>query len=293
MRRGSVAKRSYRFQVGQVSGLTLFSPHQRLVAQYGQNKSIRKVVVGGEQEMSIGDKVVLLFGSKAVGKTSLVDSMLNYLYDIRKENTFRFTVRKESAPTTEVTEYVINNSILPFSVAIVDTPGVIDEKGYKGTSTIIRQWCEQELASTGQFRLDAISLVLKSDEEELGWPYIHELAEVKRLFGDDLKTNVLPIVTHTEILPQPLAVHALAYANVTFLEYYKINNDGFIPINCARTVTNKTEQNRLFIHGKTSFERYFTDLRGLAEPMIAIIRAPDVSSKANDRDLRNSDLCLR
>ncbi|VDM40182.1 unnamed protein product [Toxocara canis] len=221
--------------VGQVSGLTLFSPHQRLVAQYGQNKSIRKVVVGGEQEMSIGDK-------------------------------FRFTVRKESAPTTEVTEYVINNSILPFSVAIVDTPGVIDEKGYKGTSTIIRQWCEQELASTGQFRLDAISLVLKSDEEELGWPYIHELAEVKRLFGDDLKTNVLPIVTHTEILPQPLAVHALAYANVTFLEYYKINNDGFIPINCARTVTNKTEQNRLFIHGKTSFERYFT-----VKSMLAIL----------------------
>uniref|UniRef100_A0A915B9Y4 AIG1-type G domain-containing protein n=1 Tax=Parascaris univalens TaxID=6257 RepID=A0A915B9Y4_PARUN len=266
--------------IGYVSGVTLISPHQKVVDHYSRNPNIRKIVVGGEQESSVEDKVVLLFGTKGVGKTSLIDSMLNYLYDVRRGNTFRFTLRKESASTTGLTEYVINNSILPFTVAIVDTPGLVNEKGYKGTSGIIKEWFEEELRSVGEFRLDAISLVLKNDEDELGWPYIHELAEVKRMFGDDLKTNVLPVITHTEILPQPLAVHALAYANVTFLEYYKVNNDGFIPTGCIVTANNKTRQNRFFIDGMTSLDRYFTDLHSLTEPMIAVGRTSDVSHKA-------------
>lgn len=61
-----------------------------------------------------------------------------------------------------------------------------------------------------------------------------------------------------KILPQPLAVHALAYANVTFLEYYKVNNDGFIPTGCIVTANNKTRQNCFFIDGMTSLDRYFT-----------------------------------
>lgn len=55
----------------------------------------------------------------------------------------RFTLRKESASTTGLTEYLINNSILPFTVAIVDTPGLVNEKGYKGTSGIIKEWFEE------------------------------------------------------------------------------------------------------------------------------------------------------
>ncbi|VDK44075.1 unnamed protein product, partial [Anisakis simplex] len=273
--------------VGYVADVTLILPYQRIVSQYGQHKNIRKVVIGGEQENSIGDRVILLFGSKGAGKTSVIDSMLNFLYDVKRENNFRFTLRAENgAPTVILTEYVINNSILPFSIAIVDTPGVIDENGYKGTSTIIREWFEEELSTTGRFRLDVISLVLKSDEEELGWPYIRELAEVKRMFGDDLKTNVLPIVTHTEVLPQPLAVHALAYANVTFLEYYKINNVAFIP--SSSTIMNKAKLKRLFIDGNTSLNRYFTDLQDLSVPMILAMNSSDTSSETTVPSTKSS-----
>lgn len=48
--------------------------------------------------------------------------------------------------------------------------------------------------------MDAISIVMRHDENQLGWPFIHELAAVKHMFGDDLKTNVLPIITNSEVI---------------------------------------------------------------------------------------------
>lgn len=248
--------------------IILVVANQEEVRGFSQNAKIRRIIVGGDQPENDEDKVVLLFGSRGAGKTSLIGSIINYLYDVKKEDPFRFVLGKSSEPTDCLTEYVINRSILSYRVTVVDTPGVLDVKGYKGTSNLIREWFVQQLKETGKFRLDAITLVLKNDEEELGWPYIHELAEVKRMFGDDLKTNVLPVITHSDVLPQPLAVRALAYANVTFLEYYKVNNSGFQP---ADSTISKLKRNQFFDHGSMSLERYFTDLHELACPLFSVL----------------------
>ena len=55
--------------------------------------------------------------------------------------------------------------------------------------------------------MDAISIVMRHDENQLGWPFIHELAAVKHMFGDDLKTNVLPIITNSEVIQSSIKNH--------------------------------------------------------------------------------------
>lgn len=84
---------------------------------------------------------------------------------------------------------------------------------------LIKQWLELELRTSG-FRLDALSVVLRENEEQLSWSFIAELTEIRKLLGDDLKSNVLPIVTYAEVLPQPTAVHALTAANIQFIDYF-------------------------------------------------------------------------
>lgn len=247
----------------------LIVPQYYVVDNFSKNDKINKVIIGGDAPSSDDDKTLLLFGPIGSGKTSAITSMMNFLYDVKKENDFRFVLDEHVHATTGLTAYVFNNTVLPYNVTVVDTPGVEDRMGNKTVSRLIKQWFEKELLESGAFRLDAISIVLKHDENQLGWPFIYELADVKRMFGDDLKTNVLPIITNSEVLPQPIAIKSLTQANISFLEYYKVNNSGFAPL---PTGTSKLQHNLYWTHGTASLENLFRDLQETVHPLVAILR---------------------
>ncbi|VDD94189.1 unnamed protein product [Enterobius vermicularis] len=239
------------------------------LSQFSRNPHIRKIIIGGPKSMNF--KVILLFGFKKAGKTSVISSVLNYLYDVKKYHNFRFVLEEDIQSTSDLVEYVVNNSVLQYSVTFVDTPGVLDKQGYSDTSSIIKEWYE-ELLKEGKFCLDAITIVLKSDEQELTWPYIHELAAVKKMFGDDLRVNVLPVITYSEILPQPTAVKAMAYANITFLEYYKVNSAGFAQYDGK---ISKSLYSDYFEDGLLSFKRYFSvRAYDLEQPLLSVKTKP-------------------
>ncbi|CCD65076.1 G domain-containing protein [Caenorhabditis elegans] len=247
----------------------LVVPQYYVVENFSKNDKINKVIIGGDAPPSDDDKTLLLFGPVNSGKTSAITSMMNYLYDVKKENDFRFVLDEHVNATTGLTAYVFNNTVLPYNVTVVDTPGVEDKMGNKTVSRLIKQWFEKELLKSGSFRLDAISIVLRHDENQLGWPFIYELADVKRMFGDDLKTNVLPIITNSEVLPQPIAIKSLTQANISFLEYYKVNNSGFAPL---PTGISKLQHNLYWTHGTASLENLFRDLQETVHPLVAILR---------------------
>uniref|UniRef100_A0AC34PV15 G domain-containing protein n=1 Tax=Panagrolaimus sp. JU765 TaxID=591449 RepID=A0AC34PV15_9BILA len=230
---------------------------------------IDKYIFGGLQPPTDDDKHVLLFGPNGSGKTALVNSMINFLYDVKKEHDIRFCVNSPSQTksTTGVNIYVFNNTVYPYSITIIDTPGVPNQKGYTGTSSLIRNWFDLELRTSGRLRIDAISVVLRHDEGELGWPLINELAAVKRLLKDDLRTNVMPVTTFGEVLPQPQALRSIVFANIPFISYYKINNCGYMQLAPGQK---SLQHNMLYKNAVAELERYFTDLHELVTPLLAV-----------------------
>uniref|UniRef100_A0A914YTZ5 G domain-containing protein n=1 Tax=Panagrolaimus superbus TaxID=310955 RepID=A0A914YTZ5_9BILA len=248
------------------SSFRYFIPQHEKISH---SKHIEKIIFGGHQNPTNDDKDVLLFGPHGSGKTSFVNTVANYLYDVKKEQDVRFCVNyeKDGTPTKGVRVYVFNNTIYPYRITIVDTPGIPNQKGYTKTSSLIRDWFEMELATSNTLRIDAISIVLRHDEDELGWPLINELAAVKRLLKDDLRTNVMPITTFGEVLPQPQALRSIVFANIPFVSYYKVNNAGYM----QRPQTEKAlTHNMCYKHTVAELERYFTDLHELMTPLLAV-----------------------
>ncbi|CAI4231036.1 unnamed protein product [Auanema sp. JU1783] len=266
-------------EIGVIDNHRIIAPWVEEQVNYSKNKKIKKVIVGGHAHKTDEDRTVLLFGPVGQGKTSTVNSILNYLFDVKKEHDFRFTLTPNQSKTTELTVYVINNSILPYSVTLIDTPGVPDQENNTFVSHLIEKWLQQELLTAGAARIDAISIVLNTNIKSMAWPFIGELAYVKRLFGNDLKTNVLPIITNSEVLPQPTAIRALTAANVGFFEYYKVNNLGFLPSNHS---VSKLKHNLYFTHGVATFERYFRDLQEAIHPLLAVLRGRDHHHNPHD-----------
>lgn len=255
--------------LGRENGVNFLQPHFH--EEWESRDAIQKVSIGGDQESTNDDTVILLFGPRGSGKTSIVSTMLNYLYDVKREHEFRLCMQMPSdlEPTENLTAYTFNNTIYPFKVTVVDTPGVPDENGYNRTSKLIRAWFQQELQGNGKFRLDAMGIVLTCDQGDLKAPFICELTNIQSLFGVDLKSNVLPLITSAEVLPQPLAIRSLVMAKVNFLEYYKIENTSFLPL---RPGGNALKHSLLQKHTTFALERLFQDVEHLVHPILAVLR---------------------
>lgn len=72
-----------------------------------QHKNMKVVVVNETMEnrsisQQLPTKIVLLLGASGHGKTSFVDSMCNYLYDVKLEDDFRLVIANQ--PKKETTE---------------------------------------------------------------------------------------------------------------------------------------------------------------------------------------------
>ncbi len=95
------------------------------------------------------NKNIMMIGATGAGKTTLINSMINYILGVEWEDDFRFVLIDEGkqksqteSQTSKITAYQINHMDgfrVPYSLTIVDTPGFGDTRGISHDQKITAQ----------------------------------------------------------------------------------------------------------------------------------------------------------
>ncbi|KAL1279176.1 hypothetical protein QQF64_025849 [Cirrhinus molitorella] len=112
------------------------------------------------------NKTIMMIGATGAGKTTLINSMINYILGVQWKDEFRFVLIDEGkqksqaeSQTSKITAYQINHMDgfrVPYSLTIVDTPGFGDTRGISHDQKITKQIRKFFSAPGGIDRIDAV-----------------------------------------------------------------------------------------------------------------------------------------
>ena len=208
--------------------------------------------------------IFMVVGQTGCGKTTLLNSFINYLLGIEIDDDFRYEIIHESfgtsqsiSQTSEVTVYNIKgiNGLPP--IQIIDTPGFGDTRGIKQdmiiTSQIEKTFKEQ------LNNLNAICFVAQSSNARLTSNQKYIFTSVLDLFGEDVKENFIAMLTFCDggfpqvvaSLEDPNCVFSTVIPHIKKPWFYKFNNSAIFSSN------REDEFTKMFFKlGMKSFEEF-------------------------------------
>uniref|UniRef100_A0A3B1KII5 AIG1-type G domain-containing protein n=1 Tax=Astyanax mexicanus TaxID=7994 RepID=A0A3B1KII5_ASTMX len=151
----------------------------------------------GQKCSNMQTKYSLMVGETGTGKTTLINTMVNYYLGITEEEKMDQT----ESQTSEITVYEIFSEQKPFSLSIIDTPGYGDTRGIDKDMEIPQNLHKLFLHETGVKDLDAVCLVLKASQNRISDAQRYIFEGVLSLFGKDIGENIVLFITHSDGLP--------------------------------------------------------------------------------------------
>ena len=231
-------------------------PIYQLPLQYTTKRA--KAIIGkfpSKLDAAVTNKVLMVVGATGAGKSTLIDSVANYIMGVDWEDDFRFKLIPEDTALDQVesqtqciTAYTFQNdedSPLPYNLTVVDTPGF-------GGLERDRQLVEQikELFSLpgdeGIDQLHEIGFVTQASQPRLTQTQQYVFDSILSVFGKDVADNIFLMVTSAEL-------NAARAACVPFKDYFKFNNSALFTSNLANDKLYKM----FWKIGKKSFEDFF------------------------------------
>lgn len=187
---------------------------------------------------AINEKTIMLVGATGSGKSTFVDLLANYVFGVRLDDPFRFTVisdedrkkRKDEAQaqTDSISRYSFNKQAgtrLNYRINVIDTPGFGDVRGVerdKKTVEEIRQLFG-ETGTKGIQSIYAVCFLLKAPDVRLTESQKYIFKGVLSLFSQDIEKNICAIITFADG-GEPKVLAAVQAEKITFNKIFRINN---------------------------------------------------------------------
>lgn len=193
-----------------------------------------RAMKGSQRVVSTGsNKIVMVVGQTGAGKTTFLNSMANYIYNVQFEDQFRLKLIIEQekkggqavSQTDVVSAYFIKKpkgSRIPYDLTVVDTPGFGDTRGIGQDEKIvanIKDFFENVLDS-----IDAVCFVVKATETRLTGSQTYIFNSVLNLWGKDMKENIFILMTFADAEEPPVLDAIKKQGTVATCEWFKLNN---------------------------------------------------------------------
>ena len=138
-------------------------------------------------------KTIVLMGVTGSGKTTIINAMINYVFNIQSDDPFRFQlIQKRPTKTNRIAIYdIYHNEEFknPFSLTIVDTPSFVDNP--EKNKEIAEMICDLFRDRREIIDLNMIGLVAQASIPRLMDPQLQIFDAVSNIFGNKGHTNFL------------------------------------------------------------------------------------------------------
>ncbi|KAF4114006.1 hypothetical protein G5714_004229 [Onychostoma macrolepis] len=234
------------------------------------------------------NKTIMMIGATGSGKTTLINSMINYILGVQWIDDFRFVLideRKQKSQaesqTSQITAYQINHMDgfhTEYSLTIVDTPGLGDTRGISHDQKIIAQIRELFSARGGIDCIDAVCFVVQASLARLTHTQKYIFDSILFIFGKDIAENILVMVTFADgkTPPEAIKVSEVSCSKDESGEplHFKFNNSAVFASNNTSAEDDDSDcenfDQMFWKLGFSSMKKFFTSLNKMTTKSLSL-----------------------
>ncbi|XP_056307203.1 uncharacterized protein LOC130218910 [Danio aesculapii] len=184
-----------------------------------QAESYRKMDFG-QMDKNKPHTTILLVGETGTGKTKLINTMINYILCVQREDKVWFEITDDQSnetsahsQTSSITVYGVYLQESPMDLTIIDTPGYGDTRA-ELDEQIAESFFSLSKSEDGIHAIDAVCLVINANQNRLSDRQIYIFDAIQSLFGRDITENIVLLFTHSNGAPPRNALKAVKEAQI-------------------------------------------------------------------------------
>ncbi|RXN17953.1 hypothetical protein ROHU_017612 [Labeo rohita] len=190
-----------------------------------QSELYRKMIFGERNEDKRNkdkkDKTILMVGETGTGKTTMINTIVNYILGVQREDKVWFEITDDQShqtsahsQTSRITVYGFYLQESPINLTIIDTPGYGDTRGIGYDNEIAISLHNLSKTAKWIHEIDAVCLVINATQNRLTDRQIYIFDAVQSLFGRDMAENIVLLLTHSDGMPPKNALTAVKEAKI-------------------------------------------------------------------------------
>ncbi|KAK7118880.1 hypothetical protein R3I94_022404 [Phoxinus phoxinus] len=177
---------------------------EKMTEKMDESKPYRKITFGEKVKNKL-HKTILIVGETGTGKTALINTMINYMLGVQREDEVWFEITDDQSDRTSVYSQTSIITVYGFypqesktDLTIIDTPGYGDTRGAEKDQEVAKSLLSLFTSEESVHEIDAVCLVIMVQQSRLSDRQMYIFDSVQSLFGRDIAENIVLLFTHSD-----------------------------------------------------------------------------------------------